>query len=198
MKMNTKRLRTILIILIMVNIIGLFVIISVINKENKAEETNTNNVYTGDMTSDGEVREGFVNVSSLYKNYKGSIAKSEIASKIETIVTQYFPIMQAKVIDAKIDTATYFNENKAAIKNRFGITTAEDFDKLIGEIGKINCELDDYKSYELLEDSFRVDGNYTKCTLVYKYPNGQEIKLDFFIINEESETEVKYKVMSKN
>ena len=196
--MSSKKLRTILIILILVNIIGLFVIISVINSEKKAKEAEMSNVYKGDYTSDGQQKEGFINVSSLYKNYKGCIAKSEIANRFEIAVTQYFPIMKEKVIDTKINTAVYFNENRAAIRNRFGIVSSEDFDKLIGEIGKINCALEDYKSYELLEDSFRIDGNYTKCTLVYKYPNGQEINLDFYIINEESDTEVKYKIMSKN
>ena len=39
--MSSKKLRTILIILILVNIIGLFVIISVINSEKKAKDAET-------------------------------------------------------------------------------------------------------------------------------------------------------------
>ena len=52
--------------------------------------------------------------------------------------------------------------------------------------------------YELLEDSFKTDGNYTKATLVYTYSNGQKIELDMYMLNEESETEDEFKFIPKS
>ena len=114
------------------------------------------------------------------------------------LVDQYFPIIHSQIIENGEDRETYFNTYTEAIKNRFGITEFSDFDRLVEEVGKINCNLSDYISYELLEDSFEIEGNYTKATLVYTYSNGQTITLDLYILNEESDTELEYRFIPQD
>lgn len=199
--MDSKKIRIILIIFIVINIIALFTIISVINNSNREKENQNlaqNVTDATETTSDGKEVEGFKNVSVLYQNYKGYIPKSEIAGKIEKVVDQYFPIIYKHMIENKESREEYFNKYKASIKNRFGITESNDFNKLVEEIGKINCDISDYISYELLEDSFEIEGNYTKAKLIYTYSNGQKIQLDLYILNDESDTELEYKFIPEN
>ena len=198
--MDSKKVRIVLIILIILNIIAMITLINLINKKNKEEKLAGNNNVQNEveMTSDGKKVEGLKNVQALYQNYKGYIPKTEIAEKIKTIVDQYFPIIYKDVIEKSTNVEEYYKKYQASIKNRYGITNVKDFEKLVGEVGKINCNISDYISYELLEDSFKTDGNYTKATLVYTYSNGQKIELDMYMLNEESETEDEFKFIPKS
>lgn len=200
--MDNKKIRIVLIIFIIINIVAMLTLINLINKKNREQDKKLsmeNSVQNEiEMTSDGKKVEGLINSASLYQKYKGYIPKSEIADKIKVLADQYFPIIYKQVIESGTSKEEYYNKYQASIQNRFGITNYEDFNKLVGEIGKINCNISDYISYELLEDSFRTEGNYTKATLVYTYSNGQKIELDMYMLNEESETEDEYKFIPRN
>lgn len=190
--MNSKNIRTILIIFIIINIIAFFTIIRVINKEETKEDTEQ--VIDEDVMSNGELRDGFKNVETLYKNYRGYIPKSEIAYRIEKMGLQYFPILKKQMKNNNMSPEEYFEKNKVVIKNRFGITKKEKFIKLVKKLNEITCNIDDCESYQIEEDSFTNDGIYTKCTLVYTYSNKQEMKLDFYINNSNSNSEIEYKI----
>ena len=184
--MNGRKVRILLIIFVILNIVAMIAIINLTNKKNKEIEeriARQNNVQVEiEKTSDGKKVEGFKNPEVLYRNYRGYIPKTEIAEKIKTIVDQYFPIIYKDVIEKSTNVEEYYKKYQASIKNRYGITNVKDFEKLVGEVGKINCNISDYISYELLEDSFKTDGNYTKATLVYTYSNGQSINLDIYML----------------
>lgn len=199
--MNSRKVRILLIIFVILNIVAMIAIINLTNQKNKEIEeriARQNNVQVEiEKTSDGKKVEGFKNPEVLYRNYRGYIPKTEITEKIKIIVDQYFPILYKDVVESSVNTEEYFNKYKASIKNRFGITDFETFSKLVGEVGKINCDISDYISYELIEDSFVTDGEYTKATLVYTYSNGQSINLDIYMLNEESDTEVEYKIIPR-
>lgn len=190
--MSSKKLRIILIIFIILNIIASFIIIRVIKLDDKKQ--NTIQIKGSSIMSNGAQREGFKNVEVLYRNYRGEIPKVEIASRVERIALQYFPIIKNQLEDEDISVYNYFENNKASIKNRFGITEEEKFKTLVERIKEINCNIEDCKSYQVLEDSFTNDGIYTKCTLVYTYSNNQEIKLDLYINNSSSSSELEYKI----
>lgn len=190
--MKVKKIRVVLVLLILINIIVLFTVIGLMKSQNDGESENVSQ-GTSEATNTGETKEGFKNVATLYQNYKGAIPKSEIAKKIETIIEQYFPILYDQVIANNIDETEYFTAHEVVIKNRFGITDVEDFSNLITQIRKISCNVDDYVSYELLEDSFEDDGEYTKATLIYTYTNGQSMELNFYIKDTNDDTDdVKY------
>lgn len=191
--MGDKRIRNILIFFLVVNlIILLFAIISVINKEYKTIISDSNKKYIDNKIEKEENKKGFKNIEELYKNYKGEIPKSDISDKIKIVVDQYFNILYENIIKENKDVVEYFNKNKESIKNRFGITDVEDFRNLIEQLQKLNCSVKDYYSYEVLDNSFSQDGNYTKCVLVYTYNNGQEIKFDFYIKNTTLNEDVRY------
>lgn len=191
--MGDKRIRNILIFFLVVNlIILLFAIISVINKEYKTIISDSNKKYIDNKIEKEENKKGFKNIEELYKNYKGEIPKSDISDKIKIVVDQYFNILYENIIKENKDVVEYFNKNKESIKNRFGITDVEDFRNLIEQLQKLNCSVKDYYSYEVLDNSFSQDGNYTKCVLVYTYNNGQEIKFDLYIKNTTLNEDVRY------
>ncbi|MCI8965101.1 MAG: hypothetical protein HFJ43_01900 [Clostridia bacterium] len=192
--MENKRIRKILIFFLVVNlIILLFAIISVINKEkDETKISNSNKKYIDNKSEIEEKKKGFKNIEILYKNYKGEIPKSNISDKIEIVANQYFNILFENIIKKNKDVAEYFNKNKKSIKNRFGITNLEDFRSLIEQLQKLNCSVKDYYSYEVLENSFSQEENYTKCILVYTYNNGQEIKFDLYIKNTTLDENMKY------
>lgn len=190
--MNNKRIRIILIVFLVINLIILFIMIGVNIKGKKKTELLNNEIEyrENELKSKGKV--GFKDIKILYQNYKGEIAKTDISNRIEVVVNQYFKILFKNVIEKNKDITEYFNQNKRSIKNRFGITDVEDFKKLIRQIQKLNCSVSEYNSYEVLEDSFIQQGDYTKCILIYTYSNKQEIKFDLYIRNTISEEELEY------
>lgn len=190
--MNNKRIRLILIIFLVINLIVLFVMIGVSSKEKKKTELLNHETEYRENESRSEEIVGFKDITTLYQNYKGEIAKTDISERIEVVVSQYFKILFKNVIEKNKDITEYFNENKPSIINRFGITNVEDFKNLIRQIQKLNCSVSDYNSYEILKDSFSQEGDYTKCTLIYTYSNKQQIKFDLYIKNTVSDEGLEY------
>jgi len=167
-------------------------IIRVINKD--SEVSPQKEISSEKLMTNGEKRIGFKNIELLYKEYRGEIPKNEIAARIEKIALQYIPILKNKAIDEEISIEDYYKENSAVIRNRFGITDIEKFKRLVDKIKTITCDINDCKSYEIQENSFTKEDMYTKCTVVYTYSNNQEIKLDFYINNSNSDSEIEYKI----
>ncbi len=190
--MNNKRIRIILIVFLVINLIILFIMIGVNIKGKKKTELLNNEIEYRENESKSKGKVGFKDIKILYQNYKGEIAKTDISNRIEVVVNQYFKILFKNVIEKNKDIIEYFNQNKRSIRNRFGITDVEDFKKLIRQIQKLNCSVSEYNSYEVLEDSFIQQGDYTKCILIYTYSNKQEIKFDLYIRNTISEEELEY------
>lgn len=191
--MNNKKIRLILIIFLVINLIVLFVIIGIMSKEKKKiDSSNSETEYRENGTKSERESRGFKDITVLYQNYKGELAKTNISEKIEVVVNQYFKILFKNVIEKNKDITEYFNENKESIRNRFGITNVEDFKNLIRQIQKLNCSVSDCNSYEVLKDSFLQEGDYTKCTLIYTYSNKQQIKFDLYIKNTISDGGLEY------
>ncbi len=191
--MDSKKVRKILIVCIVINLIVLFAIISVINKKDKNQKAEISKSQANTQNIETEV---FKSKTVLYKNYKGGLAKADIIERINLVVDQYFPILKKELEGKNVEE--YYKSRTAAIKKRFGITKYEDFKKLAEQVRKINCPLDKYISSEIKEDSFKVKDNYTVATLVYTYENKQTIELDFYMINDVSnDQDIKYVMLPR-
>lgn len=158
MKKNKKAInKKIIIIMIILCIILLIVIPIVLHKYKRYRVLNSGKYKEVREVKDPK-EDGILNLSGFgifFEEYTGEIMSSDIAYKMEEIVTKKIPRTYDYIKDYDTDELyIFYQNNQRSIYNMYGIDNSDDFIKFgkTIQIGKDN--LNDCYRLDVIEDSF--------------------------------------------
>lgn len=176
-----KKYRFILLLIIILAIL----LIGAIYFLNKATKIDYN-----DPKNDGVLNLSGVGV--FFDKYSGDFKASEIASKLDSLTTEYIPKLYNTVKKYKDDELEkYYNENKNRIKENIGIKDFSEFSTFINSIKESKLDLDTWYRLDLITESFKDESDksgYAYVEYEVSFKNDEKIKFSLYVSRKESKT----------
>ena len=198
-----KKLKKAIILLLIIGFILIGIILIIINiKQNTLVDDRYTEKYVEIINqeiesylSDKITPKG---LSKLYGRYNGDNELNDLYRKLYLFVYN-LPSLYNDVI--KLDNLNeYFEKNKANIKNNFGITNIENFEKIVTYIKNTGYSGQDFIDCQIIDDTFNEINNYFVFNLKFNFKDfNNEFVLRVNFANSKTETPmVFYSILTEN
>lgn len=183
-KNKRKNIKKIIFILIILFIILLILLVLLKRKEkaptaefdgSKFERTET--IYLQDKI----IPQG---TYELTTNYKGNVVKDTFYNALKNTVNYFGKVCEE--VQYGNDYEKIFSENKEQIKEYLGIEKLEDFKKVCEVFKEKSIQHTAYSYCKIVENTFEVEGIYTKFDMIFYYEDGTEIEFQIGLLNKEA------------
>lgn len=180
-----KKIKLILIIFIILNLIMLGVLTSLIlltNKQKEEEQFQDSNNVTAKQIDEYHGRIYAKNIAKLMYSYKGDIDLNYFYEMTYKLVN-YLPDLSEVVSNySEEQLRSYFKQNQDQVKANTGITTFDTFKTLTNKIKSINGS-SEYKEATIDISSYKDNGDYVQFLLTVIYQDGNEINFTAHLTN---------------
>lgn len=198
-----KKLKKAIILLLIIGFILIGIILIIINIK---QNTLVDDRYTEkDVEIINQEIESYLSdkitpkgLSKLYGRYNGDNELNDLYRKVYLFVYN-LPSLYNDVI--KLDNLNeYFEKNKANIKNNFGITNIENFEKIVTYIKNTGYSGQDFIDCQIIDDTFNEINNYFVFNLKFNFKDfNNEFVLRVNFANSKTETPmVFYSILTEN
>ncbi len=198
-----KKLKKAIILLLIIGFILIGIILIIINIK---QNTLVDDRYTEkDVEIINQEIESYLSdkitpkgLSKLYGRYNGDNELNDLYRKLYLFVYN-LPSLYNDVI--KLDNLNeYFEKNKANIKNNFGITNIENFEKIVTYIKNTGYSGQDFIDCQIIDDTFNEINNYFVFNLKFNFKDfNNEFVLRVNFANSKTETPmVFYSILTEN
>lgn len=198
-----KKLKKAIILLLIIGFILIGIILIIINIK---QNTLVDDRYTEkDVEIINQEIESYLSdkitpkgLSKLYGRYNGDNELNDLYRKLYLFVYN-LPSLYNDVI--KLDNLNeYFEKNKANIKNNFGITNIENFEKIVTYIKNTGYSGQDFIDCQIIDDTFNEINNYFVFNLKFNFKDfNNEFVLRVNFANPKTETPmVFYSILTEN
>lgn len=198
-----KKLKKAIILLLIIGFILIGIILIIINIK---QNTLVDDRYTEkDVEIINQEIESYLSdkitpkgLSKLYGRYNGDNELNDLYRKLYLFVYN-LPSLYNDVI--KLDNLNeYFEKNKANIKNNFGITNIENFEKIVTYIKNTGYSGQDFIDCQIIDDTFNEINNYFVFNLKFNFKDfNNEFVLRVNFANSKTETPmVFYSIFTEN
>lgn len=121
----------------------------------------------------------------FFDKYSGHLKSSDIAKKLEEIVTEKLPKTYSIVKDYDDTTlGSYYDKNENQIKINYGIESSEEFKNFISKIKQSNIDINQWYRLDILQDTF-VDSSdlrgYSYVEFLVKFKSDQELRFSLYV-----------------
>lgn len=198
-----KKLKKAIILLLIIGFILIGIILIIINIK---QNTLVDDRYTEkDVEIINQEIESYLSdkitpkgLSKLYGRYNGDNELNDLYRKLYLFVYN-LPSLYNDVI--KLDNLNeYFEKNKANIKNNFGITNIENFEKIVTYIKNTGYSGQDFIDCQIIDDTFNEINNYFVFNLKFNFKDfNNKFVLRVNFANSKTETPmVFYSILTEN
>lgn len=198
-----KKLKKAIILLLIIGFILIGIILIIINIK---QNTLVDDRYTEkDVEIINQEIESYLSdkitpkgLSKLYGRYNGDNELNDLYRKLYLFIYN-LPSLYNDVI--KLDNLNeYFEKNKANIKNNFGITNIENFEKIVTYIKNTGYSGQDFIDCQIIDDTFNEINNYFVFNLKFNFKDfNNEFVLRVNFANSKTETPmVFYSILTEN
>lgn len=180
-----KKIKVILIIFIILNLIMLGVLTSLIlltNKQKEKEANEGSNNVTAQQIDEYHGRIYPKNIAKLMYSYKGNVDINYFYEMSYKLVN-YLPDLSTIISNySEEQLRQYFSQNQAQVRENTGITDFSTFRTLANKIKNINKN-SKYKEATIDIPSYKDNGDYVEFLLTVIYQDGNEINFTVHLTN---------------
>ena len=198
-----KKLKKAIILLLIIGFILIGIILIIINIK---QNTLVDDRYTEkDVEIINQEIESYLSdkitpkgLSKLYGRYNGDNELNDLYRKLYLFVYNLTSLYNDVI---KLDNLNeYFEKNKANIKNNFGITNIENFEKIVTYIKNTGYSGQDFIDCQIIDDTFNEINNYFVFNLKFNFKDfNNEFVLRVNFANSKTETPmVFYSILTEN
>ena len=198
-----KKLKKAIILLLIIGFILIGIILIIINIK---QNTLVDDRYTEkDVEIINQEIESYLSdkitpkgLSKLYGRYNGDNELNDLYRKLYLFVYNLLSLYNDVI---KLDNLNeYFEKNKANIKNNFGITNIENFEKIVTYIKNTGYSGQDFIDCQIIDDTFNEINNYFVFNLKFNFKDfNNEFVLRVNFANSKTETPmVFYSILTEN
>lgn len=189
-KRKIKKIKILLIMLFIILVI-LIVFVKFLGKEKNIA------VYDGKL--DEQIAENYLKdkvvpqgVYQFSREYKGNISKDIFYTKLNDMLNYMMELSQ-DIEKEKIEK--FFQKNSEDILEYLGIEKQEEFIKLYNFINEKNIKNATFSHCKIVENTFKIEGSYTKFNMIFYYDNEIELELQISLLNKEASKKPLLKVI---
>lgn len=181
-----KKVVIILLILCLCIIIGIFAYINRNAEMLKRAKSMTDLGINGRTADDQLLLSG---IGTFSDKYTGKLTTTEIREKIEKLTKESIPNLYNEIVDLDASgLKKYYENNYENIKEKFGQTDFEAFNKFAEKLQNISVDINSWYSVVIKTDTFvsEVDENHSYAYVEYKviFENKDELSFSMYIANE--------------